>query len=180
MSGMRSAHISYQAVQCRYHQSFSSSRGQKVTSRAAIWLNGLISSTFIFAAIPKISNLSVDKNSCTNGKRTLANSQCSQAHQRTKKMDALSNVHSNNIQLSISVFIQQITMPVDTPNNQQYPRQLMLSNYCIPSADWQYQPADQQSYVLPIQSHHPSSPPSLLNTNDASLISSSALSSPYE
>ena len=107
MSGMWSAHISYQAVQCRYHQSFSSSRGQKVTSRAAIWLNGLISSTFIFTAIPKISNASVDKNSCTNGKRTLAIHQCSQAHKKTKKMDALSNVHlkiySINCRLSLSI-----------------------------------------------------------------------------
>ena len=104
MSGMRSAHISYQAVQCRYHQSFSSSRGQKVTSRAAIWLNGLISSTFIFTVIPKSSNLSVDKNSCTNGKRTLAIHQRSHAQQGKNKGRSFERPSKNlfNCHLSIA------------------------------------------------------------------------------
>ena len=82
----------------------------------------------------KIPDLSVDKNSCTNGKRTLAIHQCSHAQQGKNKGRSFERPFLP-YSVSILVFIQQIAMPVDTPNNQQYPSQLMLSNCSIPSAD---------------------------------------------
>ena len=108
MSGMRSAHIIYLVLRRRCPTSFSSSRRQRATSRAAIWLNGLISSTFILTAIPKISDLSVDKSSCTNGKRTLAIHQCSHAQQGKNKgrsFERPSKIYSINCRLSTVGFL---------------------------------------------------------------------------